>query len=325
MQNKSIYLAGKHQLKTINRNLVIEDDEVLVKTTQASICDADLRAWSGMFMPDDLPSFAYIGHEGGGEVVEVGTKVKEFVVGDKVMGFGPLNTFAEYFKGKEQNLFKIPYGLDMEIASLGEPTCVGVYGVFQSGVQLGDTVLVAGLNYQGLIAVQGLKKRGADKVIAIDYSDAHLQLAEQLGADIAINSTVNDVRKEVFEITSGHGADVTYHSCGYWNPYTEEYFDICIDLTRDEGIMNSIPDIMSPIKVNLHRLHHHAIDIRFSAVMHHGPEYLKRWVPYLMRPVIQGVFDIKSLITASYSLDQVDQAMKDFSEDKDHVKIVLQP
>jgi L-iditol 2-dehydrogenase len=325
MDAKSIYLSQTKKLEIISRKLELADDEILVKTTQASICDADLRAWSGLHMPEDLPSFAYIGHEGGGEVIEVGKMVKEFKVGDKVMAFGPLNTFSEYFKGPVDKFFKVPDGLDMEIACLGEPICVGVYGVFHSGVQLGDTALVAGLNFQGLIAVEGLKKRGASKVIAVDYSDVHLELAKNLGADVILNTNTHDVKEEIRELTRGRGVDVTLHSCGYWNPRAEEYFNLCIDVTRDEGIVSSLPDVMSPIKVNLHRLHHHAMDIRFNALMHHGPEFLKRWVPLLMRPVVQGVFDIKSLITETYSLAEVDKAMKKFSVDEDQVKILLKP
>lgn len=325
MESTSIFLSGTRAFETVQRKLELAEDEILVRTYQASICDADLRAWSGMHMPGDLPSFAYIGHEGGGEVVEVGSKVREFKVGDKVMAFGPLNTFSHYFKGAVHQFIKAPEGLDMEIACLGEPACVGVYGVFHSGVQLGDTVLVAGLNFQGLIAVQGLKKRGAHQVIAVDYSDAHLALAKQCGADVILNTNTHEVRGEIRELTKGRGVDVSLHSCGYWNPRAEDYFDLCIDVTRDEGILGSLPDIMSPIQANLHRLHHHAIDIRFHALMHHSPEFLKQWVPLLMRPIVQGDLDIKSLITGSYSLSQVDEAMKQFSEDEDQIKILLKP
>ncbi|MDQ0219419.1 L-threonine 3-dehydrogenase [Peribacillus cavernae] len=325
MESTCVTLSGTRKLETINRTLELEEDEILVKTTQASICDADLRAWSGMHMPSDLPSFSFIGHEGGGEVIEIGKKVREFKVGDKVMAFGPLNTFSYYFKGAVDRFIKVPEGLDMEIASLGEPTCVGMYGVFHSGVQLGDIALVAGLNFQGLIAVQGLKKRGANKVIAVDYSDAHLELAKKCGADVILNTSYQDIKEKIQELTQGRGVDVTLHSCGYWNPRTEDYFNLCIDVTKDEGIVTSLPDIMSPIKANLHRLHHHAMEIRFNALMHHGPEFLKQWVPRLMRPVVQGDVDIKSLITARYSLSQVDEAMQKFNEDQDQVKILLKP
>lgn len=322
---KCTYLSNPMEIKLVERELKLEDNEVLVKTHRSSVCDADLRAWKGLYMPEDLPSFATIGHEGGGTIVEIGSKVTDFKVGDMVMAFGPHNLLSNYFKAPVQNLHMVPEGLDMDIACLGEPACVGMYGVFCSGVRLGDTVLVAGLNFQGQIGVEGLKKMGASMLIAVDYSDAHLDLAKKHGADIIINTKREDAKKILMELTGNKGVDVSFHSCGYWNPRSEEYFNLCIDTTRDEGIISSIPDIMSPIKVNTHRLHHHAMDLRFSAVMHHGPEFRKRWVPRLMQPIVKGLIDIKSLITDIYPLSRIDEAFVKFNEDEDQIKIYIDP
>lgn len=55
----------------------------IVKTYQTSVCDADLRAFQGQYMPEDLPSFKWIGHGGGGEIVTVGPGVREFKPGGK--------------------------------------------------------------------------------------------------------------------------------------------------------------------------------------------------------------------------------------------------
>ncbi|WP_197409868.1 alcohol dehydrogenase catalytic domain-containing protein, partial [Haloferax profundi] len=78
-------------LELVERDLSLAPDEVLVETEQASICDADFRAWKGMDIPDDLPDgiFTYPGHEGSGTVLEVGNKVREYEPGDRVMLFGP--------------------------------------------------------------------------------------------------------------------------------------------------------------------------------------------------------------------------------------------
>lgn len=318
-------LNGTKNLALEEKELSLAEDEVLVRTHSSSICDADLRAYLGMDMPEDLPSFKTIGHEGGGTVVAIGAKVREYKEGDKVMLFGPHNSFADHFKSKVQNVHPAPEGLDMDIAALGEPTAVGVFGVFESEVQLGDTIVVAGLNYQGLIAVQGLKKKGASKLIAVDYSDAHLDLAANRGADVLVNTERDDALEAVLEETGGDGADLCFHSCGYWNPRAEEYFNLCADATRDEGRIVSLPDMMSPITAKLHRVHHHAMDIKFPAVMHHGPEFRFRWVPRLMRPVVDGTINVRDLITAEFSLDQVVEGMELFREDQDQVKVVLRP
>lgn len=318
-------LIGERNLILEERELELNENEVLVKMHQASICDADLRAYRGLYMPEDLPAFDYIGHEGGGTVVEVGSRVYEFKVGDKVMLFGPHNSFSQYFKADVKNLHKAPDNMDMKIASLGEPICVGMFGVVETGIQLGDTAAVVGLNFQGMLAVQALKKRGAGKVIAVDYSDKHLEIASQTGADFLINTTKEDAFEKVKQLTNGRRCDVVYHSCGYWNPRAEEYFNLGIEMTKDEGTMVSLPDIMSsPIKANLHRLHHHAITMKFPAVMHHSAAFRQIWVPRLMRMVLEGGIDINPLITGTFKVNNVLEAIKAFDTDLDHVKITLE-
>lgn len=312
-------------LTMVEKKLQLNDDEVLVKVHKSSICDADLRAYRGLHMPKDLPDFIYLGHEGGGTVVEIGAKVREFQIGDRVMLFGPHSSFSQYFKAPVANLHRVPDGMDMDIASLGEPISVGMYAVVETDLQLGDTAVVVGLNFQGLIAVQALKKRGAGKLIAIDYSDPHLAIAKELGADVTINTTKEDARAVVEEVTKGRLCDVTFHSCGYWNPRAEEYFNLTAELTRDEGTMISVPDLMSPINAGLHRIHHHGITLKFPAVMHHSPAFRQIWVPRLLRMFVEGGLKIEPLITGVYPLEEAPKAMEDFHQDPDHVKILLKP
>ena len=326
MKVKSVCLTAPERLELMERDLKAGAGEVIVKTFQTSICDADLRAFQGQHMPEDLPSFKWIGHEGGGTVVDVGDGVREFKPGDQVMCFGPNNAWSTHFKAHVNTLLPLPEGLPIEIGCLGEPTAVGMFGVFQSGVQLGDDVCVVGLNYQGLIAVEGLKKRGAKRVIAVDYSDVHLKMAKTRGADMLINTTTTaGAIEEIRETTSGRGVDVAFHSCGYWNSEAEAYFNLCCHIIRDEGILVSIPDMMSPIKAQLHRLHHHAIDVRFPAIMHHGPDFLRRWVPRVLRPAADGLIDAKGLITSEFSLSDFESAIRKYDSDPNQVKIVMRP
>lgn len=325
MKTKAVRLAGKHALEWVDRDLSPREGEVVVRCHQTSVCDADLRAWQGKHMPEDLPGFEWIGHEGGGEVVEVGPGVREFKVGDHVMCFGPNNAWAEYWRAHADTLVKAPEGMDMDIACLGEPISVGMYGVFETNTKVGDDAAVVGLNFQGLLAVQAIKRSGAGRVIAIDYSDRHLEIAKARGADIVINTTKTDAVAEVREITKGRGCDVVYHSCGYWNPRHEEYFNIGCDVVKDEGTYVSVPDLMTNPTARLHRLHHHAIDMKFAAIMHHNPHFLKMWVPRVMRPVAMGYVDVEGLLTASFALNEFEAAIRKFDEDPDQVKVRMKP
>lgn len=324
METRCIKLIGKKNLIWENRELSLNDDEVLVKTVQSSICDADLRAYRGLHMPSDLPTFDYIGHEGGGIVVEVGSKVHEFKVGDKVMVFGPHNSFSTYFKAPVDNLHLVPEGMNMEIACMGEPIYVGAYGAYEADPKLGDTVAVVGLNFQGLLALQIFKKRGVGKLIAIDYSDRHLEIAKEFGADYLINTKNCDAYDEVKKITNQKLCHVVFHSCGYWNPRYQEYWNLARELTMDEGTVASVPDMMSPFTdFSFHRIHHHAINIKLPAAMHHSAAFRKIWVPRVMDMVMNGNIDVKPLITATYPLKDFIKAMEDYDADEDQVKIRL--
>lgn len=339
MKANCVRMAEPGRLELAERELLLDEDEVLVETAQASICDADLRAWKGMSIPEDLPDgiFEYPGHEGSGTVVDVGAKVREYEPGDRVMLFGPNNSFASHFKAPVESLQPAPDGLDLNLASLGEPACVGIYGVFQSGVQPGDDVLVAGLNFQGQIAVEGLKKKGAATVIAVDHREPRLEVAKERGADVVLNSEIDDVSAVIEEHTqynadddaSGHvsgdaGVDVGFHSCGYWNPHGEEYFNLTVRQTRDEGIVVSIPDMFGTIEADLHHIHHHGMEARFPNLMHHGPEFLDRWVPRLMKPVVNDTLDIGSLVTQTYTISDANDAMKRYAEDESQIKIAIE-
>lgn len=325
MKTHAVRLAGERTLEWVARDLVPGEAEVIVECRQTSICDADLRAWQGNHMPEDLPEFEWIGHEGGGIVVDVGPRVNEFKVGDRVMCFGPNNAWAKYWRAPVETLVKVPESMPMEIACLGEPISVGMYGVFETGTKIGDDVAVIGLNFQGMLAVQALKRSGAGRLIAVDYSDKHLETAKARGADYTINTTTTDAVAEIREITNGRGCDVIYHSCGYWNPRHEEYFNIGCFATADEGTYVSVPDLMSNPTVALHRLHHHAINMKFAALMHHNPHFLQMWVPRVMRPVMDGHVDLDGLVTDTFDLEDFDAAIRKFDEDPDQVKIVMKP
>jgi threonine dehydrogenase-like Zn-dependent dehydrogenase len=327
-------------LELTERELTVGPEEVLVETHRASICDADLRAWKGLEVPGDMPEglFEYPGHEGAGTVLETGAAVTAYDPGDRVMLFGPNNSFASHFLAPPDSLQPAPEEVSMATAALGEPACVGIYGVFESGAQPGDHVLVAGLNFQGLVAVQGLKAKGAHQVIAVDHREPRLETAARRGADVTLHSERDDVAARVAELTGynadedagGHrsgdaGVDVSLHSCGYWDPNQEAYLNLCIATTRDEGTVCSIPDVMDPATVDLHRVHHHGMDLRFPALMHHGPEFLDRQVPRLMKPLAMGTLEVESLVTAEYPISEAGAAMERYAQDDAQVKVALTP
>lgn len=193
---KAARLNGPFDIELIERELECGEDDIIVKNHLMGICGSDKSFYRGFMPPQTAefrqpPEFPFLlGHESGGTVVAVGNKVADFKVGDKVMAFGWNNNFAEYFKSKAFQLQPVPFNLDMDIASLGEPISCAMFSGLHCGVQLGDTVVVMGGGFAGQIIAQCAKLKGAYRVIVVDVLKGKLDLALSLGADIDRKSVV---------------------------------------------------------------------------------------------------------------------------------------
>ncbi len=323
---KAALLTREYAIGLVDRQLECGDDEVIVKNHLMGICGSDKSFYRGQLPPKTAefrqePQFPfYLGHESGGEVVEVGRQVREFKPGDKVMAFGWNNNFAAYFKAKVFELEPVPAGLDMDIASLGEPVACAMFSGLHSGVQLGDTVAVMGGGFAGQIIAQCAKQKGAAKVIVIDVLDGKLQLAKKLGADIVINATAADPVQAVLDITGGIGADVVVEAAG-----SEQSINAATALLKHNGIFVWYSWITRPVRLDISRWHDDGIEFRNTCLVHHTRQERQVWTPQALRPVVQWLIDVKSLITHQFPLDAIDKAFEFVDKDDAAVKVVLRP
>jgi len=338
MKARAVLLKGPGQIELTDRELELKDDEVLVKTEWASICGTDKALYTGDISPEhftmdmhgkgnplyrnrEVPSFPFwVGHEGGGTVVEVGSRVREFKPGDRVMSFAWCGTYADYFVSPVNGLEKAPDGLDMQIASLGEPVGCAMFSVLTCGVNLGDTAVVLGTGFAGLIMVQGLKKKGAYKVIAVDKSANKLALARQLGADVTLQMGKDDVIQAIIAETEGRGADVVIEAAG-----TEETINTATAILKHNGILALYSYVTQPVTLHIGRWHDDAFDIRTTCLVHHTENERQVWVPWALRPVVLKQIDVKPLISHVFLLEQVEAAFKEVIENPEAIKVMLRP
>ena len=158
--------------------------EVIVRVAAASINPIDIIERSGGmkdFRPMKFPSV--LGWDLAGTIVSVGSQVRGFLLGDKVLAWG-YHTYAELCAVKAELLAKVPDGLDLaEAAALPLVTTTGAELIsVASGVGAGQTALVSGaLGGVGRSAVFAAKERGA-RVIA-GVRKRQLESAKSLGAD----------------------------------------------------------------------------------------------------------------------------------------------
>jgi threonine dehydrogenase-like Zn-dependent dehydrogenase len=108
-------------------------------------------------------------------------------------------------------LYPFPHDLSPLTATLWNPLAGGVqWGVFNSGLKLGDSAVVFGTGQRGLACIAALRAAGAGVIVATGLKpDGHkLALARELGADVVVNVDEEDAVHAVLEATGGVGADI---------------------------------------------------------------------------------------------------------------------
>lgn len=218
--------------------------DAIVKVTMSSICTSDLHIIRG-FVPKAVPE-TILGHEFVGEIVDVGSDIKNLKKGDRVSANcetfcgqcyfckrGFINNClyggweigctldgcqAEYVRVPfaDTGLTKLPDNISYENALfVGDILSSGYWGAELCEIQKGDTVAVIGAGPVGLCSMISAKLLGAEKIIAIDVDDTRLEIAKNQNlADVVINPLNSDVEKEVKDLTEGRGADSVIEAAG---------------------------------------------------------------------------------------------------------------
>jgi NADPH2:quinone reductase len=158
-----------------------------------------------------------VGYQAAGEVVEIGSEVSNFRVGQKVVTTGAFGSHAELRAVAARSAWPIPEGMDLKVAA-----CVPIpFGtahecLFEFGrLQKGEVVLVqAGASGVGIAAIQLAARAGASMVLATASSDERLEKLKPLGLTHGINYDRDDVATEVMRLTGGKGADVIVDPVG---------------------------------------------------------------------------------------------------------------
>lgn len=329
MKVRGARLTGKRQVDLAERELRLGPEDVLVKTHLAGVCGTDKNFYEGIFPKGsgldtetrkDLTYPFFFGHEGGGTVVAVGDKVQGFSPRDRVISFAWVDTFADHFAAKGTDLERVPEGLDLDLACLGEPIGCAVYSGLESAVQLGDSVAVYGVGFAGQIVAQVAKRKGAHRVIVVDVVDEKLALARKLGADVAINARTDDPVAAILELTGGRGVDVAVEMAG-----SQEAVNRCTDSVRKNGTLVFYSWITQDVTLNISRWHNDSLRILNTGLVHHSEEERRLWTPYALRPVIQGLVDVRPLVTHEFPLAEIEKAFETASADPGAIKVVVRP
>lgn len=225
MQITAIHMKkpGKLTFQRVNLGR-LASNEILIRTKACGICRLDINSFAGKIEGDYLEN---LGHEGVGIVEKIGEEVGGFKLGDKVAALGR-GAFGTYFKACKDMAAKIP----QETVNFGywiaEPSACVVNALRSTTVQPGDTVVIIGCGYMGLLLIQALPKEYITHLFCIDIDDERLELAKEFGADTILNSIQIDVveyiKSEVGEV------DIVIEAAG-----VKKTLDIATELLRKGG------------------------------------------------------------------------------------------
>jgi 2-desacetyl-2-hydroxyethyl bacteriochlorophyllide A dehydrogenase len=202
-------------------------DECLIRVKACGVCHSEQHQWQ-----HKIPGLEYprrIGHEVSGEVINVGSKIKDYKAGDRVAVWIDSNGYSDEVVVGADRIFKISSNISFEEA-LAEPIGCTTNGILRTNIQLGDKVALVGTGFMGLILLQQIKLQGASLVIAIDLRDDMLELASQLGADATINPSNENVVERINELTGNKKVDVSFEVGG-----SQATLNLAADICRMEG------------------------------------------------------------------------------------------
>ncbi len=341
---KAIVKAGEEAGAMEVRDLPIPEPgpgEVLVKMKAAGICFSDVMILSNKYkgrVPVPIPMI--MGHEGAGEVVEVGKGVEQVKAGDKV-GLNPLwgcgqcenclngnpnmcmawrhlgitcdGTFAEYRTVPAFTACKLPESVSPIDAAFLEPISLAVRTFEHVKPVLGDTVAIIGPGSIGLFHLQAFKSAGAATIIVVglDKDAKRLEIAKRLGADHTVNGSKEDVVQRVRELTGGLGVDIVVETANH--PST---VPLAINLAAARGrvhLFGLYPDAtMSPLTL-----------LRAGVDLSGDVATLPRYFLRALRWVEHKKVLAAPMVTRSFRLDEAKEAFETFAQG-DTVKVLFE-
>lgn len=304
-----------------------KDDEALIKLKAVGVCGSDVHFFEVGRIGDFVVKEPLIlGHECAGEVVEIGKDVKNIKVGDRVaieagvpcrkcefckigrynlcsnvtfLATPPFHgAYREYIAHPEDFLFKLPDNVSYEEGAMVEPLSVGTYAAERGNVNIRNTVAIIGAGTIGLMTLQVVKARGVTDIIIIDLEPFRLELAKKLGATLTINAREEDPVRKVLEYTNG-GADVVMEAVGA--PQTIQQ---TIKMAKPGAVIVWI-GMPTTDEIPIRAVEAICKDVDIRGIFRYANAYKPA-----IKLLASGKVDVKSMITTTFTLDHVQEALE---------------
>jgi threonine 3-dehydrogenase len=301
-------------------------NDVLIRVHRTAICGTDIHIyewdeWASRTIPLPLA----VGHEFYGKIVECGSEVRGFEIGDRVSAEGHITcgvcrncragrrhlcmsttgvgvdragAFADYLVVPAFNVFKLPDAISDEMASILDPLGNATHTALSFDL-VGEDVLITGAGPIGVMAVAIAKFAGARHVVITDVNDYRLELARKMGATATLNVKRQSVADTMITLGMEEGFDVGLEMSG--NP--SAFHDMLENMHHGGRIaLLGIPPTDTSIDWT---------QVIFKGLIIkgiYGREMFETW--YKMSSMLQSGLMIDPIITHRFALDDYQDAFE---------------
>lgn len=266
---QALIFGGKEiiEFSTVHDPQLLQPTDAIVKIKMAGICGSDLHVYHGRETGLDFGTV--MGHEFTGIVEEVGSDVKKYKIGSRVLspfttscgecyycrigltcrcekgnlfgwvqhGHGLHGAQAMYIRVPMADSTLIPLSNDLNEQKgllLGDVFSTGYFCADNANIKPSSVHVVIGCGPVGLMTIIASKHLGAESLFAVDVIPERLALAEQFGAT-PLNASNVDVKEKILHATNGRGADSVMEVVG-----SDKTLKLAIDLLRPGGTISSV-------------------------------------------------------------------------------------
>jgi len=301
-------------------------NDVLIQVLRTGICGTDLHihkwdAWAQKTIPVPL----VIGHEFVGRIVEVGSNVKDFHTGEIVSGEGHVvcghcrnclagrrhlckdsqgvgvtrpGAFAEYLALPMSNVWVHDPALPRDVQAIFDPFGNAVHTALSFDV-LGEDVLITGAGPIGIMAAAVVHHAGARHVVITDMNRYRLNLAEKMGATLAMDPKTRSLEEVQKQLGMREGFDVGLEMSGNSNALHDMLANMC---HGGKIAMLGIPE--RDIAIDWHTVIFNMLTIKGI----YGREMYETW--YKMTVMLQSGLDIKPIVTHRFLAEEYENGFE---------------
>lgn len=311
------------------------DDDVLIQNICSSICGTDVAVYRhGPGTGHRITVGGEFGHETISRVAAVGKHVTDFSVGQRVYPYphyakndtsraGTIGGFSEYIlvpqAKKNRSLYFVPDEIPDQLACLIEPFTVGCRAARRDQPKPGEHAVVFGCGTIGLAAAVALQYFGMSKVMICDVSDFRLSIAEKL------HFTTCNTSREDF---AAKAADYFGTAPSLTGPTAA--IDCWIDAAGAESILElfmqlgKIESRFVTVAVNNARRSLDLLHLTYSqkAIIGSGG-YMPEDVPDVLAIMQSSRWDLRSIITHVFPLDQLETAIQTASDPNHAFNVII--